>query len=57
MQIALDNKDPCLLKKMKSRSTSGIVKKLMAFNFYVTGAMETIYVSNLIMKGNDICHP
>lgn len=19
--------------------------------------METIYVSNLIMKGNDICHP
>ena len=28
----------------------------MAFNFYVTGAIETIYVSNLIMKGNDICH-
>ena len=24
---------------------------------YVTGAIETIYVSNLIMKGNDICHP
>ena len=31
MQIAIDYKDPCLLKKMKSRSTSGIVKKLMAF--------------------------
>lgn len=29
----------------------------MAFNFNVTGAIETIYVSNLIMKGNDICHP
>lgn len=57
MQIAIDYKDPYLLKKMKSRSTSGIVKKLMAFNFYVTGAIETIYVSNLIMKGNDICHP
>ena len=24
----------------------------MAFNFNVTGAIETIYVSNLIMKGN-----
>lgn len=31
MQIAIDYKDPCLLKKMKSRSTSGIVKKLMEF--------------------------
>lgn len=31
MQIAIDYKDPCLLKKMKSRRTSGIVKKLMAF--------------------------
>lgn len=50
MQIAIDYKDPCLLNKMKSRTTSGIVKKLMAFNFYVTGAIETIYVSNLIMK-------
>lgn len=56
MQIAIDYKDPYLLKKMKSRSTSGIVKKLMAFNFYVTGAIETIYVSNLIMKENDICN-
>jgi transposase-like protein len=56
MQIAIDYKDPCLLKKMKSRTTSGIVKKLMAFNFYVTGAIETIYVSNLIMKENDICN-
>lgn len=27
MQIAIDYKDPCLLKKMKSRSISGIVKK------------------------------
>ena len=57
MQIAIDYKDPYFLKKMKSRTTSGIVKKLMAFNFYVTGAMETIYVSNLRMNGDDICHP
>lgn len=28
----------------------------MAFNFNVTGAIETIYVSNLIMKENDICN-
>lgn len=56
MQIAIDYKDACLLKKMKSRSTSGIVKKLMVFNFYVTGAIETIYVSNLIMKLDDIYH-
>ena len=27
MQIAIDYKDACLLKKMKSRTTSGIVKK------------------------------
>ena len=57
MQIAIDYKDPCLLKEMKSRSTSGIVKKLMAFNFYVTGAIETIYVSNLRMNRDGICHP
>ena len=56
MQIAIDYKDACLLKKMKSRSTSGIVKKLMVFNFYVTGAMETIYVSNLRMNRDGICH-
>lgn len=56
MQIAIDYKDPCLLKKMKSRTTSGIVKKLMAFNFNVTRAIETIYVSNLRMKGDGICH-
>lgn len=31
MQRAIDYKDACLLKKMKSRTTSGIVKKLMAF--------------------------
>lgn len=56
MQIAIDYKDPYFLKKMKSRTTSGIVKKLMAFNFYVTGAMETIYVSNLRMNRDGICH-
>ena len=28
----------------------------MAFNFNVTGAIETIYVSNLRMNGDDICH-
>jgi|GEM_PF-3615313 len=28
----------------------------MAFNFNVTGAIETIYVSNLIMKLDDIYH-
>lgn len=27
----------------------------MAFNFKVTGAIATIYVSNLSMKGGDIC--
>ena len=40
---------------MKSKSTSGIVKKLMNFNFLVSGAIESIYVSNLSMKGEDIC--
>ena len=50
MQISIDYKDPYLLKKMKSRTTSCIVKKLMAFNFNVTGAIETIYVSNLRMN-------
>ena len=55
MQIALDYKDPYLLKKMKSRTASCIVKKLMAFNLQVTRAIKTIYVSNLKMMGNDIC--
>lgn len=55
MHIAIDYKDPYILKKQKSKTTSGIVKRLMAFNFKVTRAIATIYVSNLSMKGEDIC--
>lgn len=54
-QIAIDYKRTHFLKKMKSKTTSGIVKKLMTFNFLVSGAIESIYVSNLSMKGEDIC--
>lgn len=54
-QITIDYKRPHFLKKMKSKSTSGIVKKLMTFNLRVSGAIESIYVSNLSMKGEDIC--
>lgn len=55
MHIAIDYKDPYILKKQKSKTTSGIVKRLMAYNFKVTGGIATIYVSNLSMKGEDIC--
>lgn len=54
MQIAVDYKSTHLKKKMKSKATSNIIKKLMTFNFFISGAIETIFVSNLTMKEEDI---
>ena len=43
------------LQKMESPETSNFIKKLMVFNLQLIGSIEAILVSNLTMRGNEIC--
>ena len=40
---------------MESLETSNFIKKLMVFNLQLIGSIEAILVSNLTMRGNEIC--
>ena len=40
---------------MESPETSNFIKKLMVFNLQLIGSIEAILVSNLTMRGNEIC--
>ena len=42
-------------QKMESPETSNFIKKLMVFNLQLIGSIEAILVSNLTMRGNEIC--
>lgn len=53
--IAIEYKTKYISQKMESPATSNFVKKLMVFSLLLTGSIETILVSNLEMRGNEIC--
>ena len=54
LMIAIDYKNTPLKQKIEESST--LKKKLMTYNFIKTGAIESIPVHNLKMRGKDVCH-
>lgn len=53
--IAIEYKTKYISQKMESPETSNFIKKLMVFNLQLIGSIEAILVSNLTMRGNEIC--
>ena len=51
--IAVDYKVTPLIHKVEE--SSGFMQRLMAFNFKVSGAIESLPADNLTMKGKEIC--
>lgn len=51
--IAVDYK--VIPLKNKLEKSSGFMQRLMAFNFKVSGAIESLSADNLTMKGKEIC--